>query len=794
MIRFLKSGLRGAATTQGAHVRIAIISLASLSATASLSAFGSALAQDIETGTWPGEVTDAASQVDLPLNLEAGQLVTISTESDEGFDTILTLLGPDGRQIADNDDCNGTLQSCLIFAPQATATYTARVTGYGGSTGSFELVLEDGVDMGLSYLAETLHESIVTLDSGHRELSIAVELDAGAIFVASTYALENGAGNEEDSLDTTLALRGPGGAVVAENDDRGDGSLNSQLVFQPETAGLYTVVVSSYDGYGEGDLVLSLALDPNARPPFDFSSIDGDLIAEHVGTLDASTRELTFPVELAAGQTLMALADATMGDLDTVLTLSGPDGYPVAMNDDRGDGSLNSAIAFTAPAAGTYALELSRYRGSDTSGEFRLVLSSVAEETVDVIQTLHENMLTLSGPEELLETEDFLIHYTLSGSDASSAEYARLAGIALQDSYDAQIIRDGWAEPVRDDNGRYRVYVADADGAMGYTKPVQIVFDNPNTGDVRESLAARTAFVLDNDFRGIGKAAPPESLLRATATHEFNHVVQFGYDAEEGLDWLYEATASWIETATMGSDQDATDYVSTDFETPHLCWTTMQGGHDYAQWTLLDSMAQSHGNDIVRRLWENSVTMDGFQTMSETLAEVGSDIPGTIEMWRARNYALAYDLAPLFDATVNVRHRMSSEGRWTSKGGLEQLGADYIVLDMSGRYGITLRGDEGLELVGLGRNGDEVVAIHLGRDGVFDTRGFSDAALMVFHSTVPDEPGTCTATGYTIDVTTASGRMAAPAYRFDAPHFVAPGQEDAEDDVDQVEEAHDTSQ
>ena len=775
-------------------MRIAVISLASLSVAASLSTSASATAQDIETGNWPGEVTEAAPQADFQLSLETGQLVTISTQSDEGLDTILTLLGPDGRQIADNDDCDGTLQSCLILAPQTSGTYTARITGYGGATGSFELVLQDGVDMGLSYLAETLNESVVTLDAGHRDLSISVDLDADAIFVASTYALENGAGNEEDNLDTTLSLRGPDGAVVAENDDRGDGTLNSQIVYQPQTAGRYTVVVSSYSGLGEGDLVLQLALDPNARPPFDFSAIEGALISEHVGTLDARTHELTVPVELAAGQTLMALADATSGDLDTVLTLSGPDGYPVAMNDDRGDGSLNSAIAFTAPAAGSYTLELSRYRGSDTSGEFRLVLSSVSEETVDIVQAVHENMLTLSGPEELLETEDFVIHYTLSGSDASSVEYARLAGQALQDSYNAQIIRDGWAEPVRDDNGRYRVYVADADGAMGYTKPVQIVFDNPNTGGIRESLAARAAFVLDNDFSAMGKEAPPESLLRATATHEFNHVVQFGYDAEEGLDWLYEATASWIETATMGTDQDATDYVSTDFETPNLCWTTMQDGHDYAQWTLLESMADSYGDDIVRRLWEHSVTLDGFQTMSETLAEVGSDIPGTIEMWRARNYALAYDLAPLFDATVNVRHRMSSEGRWTSKGGLEQLGADYIVLDMSGRYRITLRGDEGLELVGLGRNGDEVVAIHLGRDGVFDTRGFSDAALMVFHTTVPDEPGACTATGYTIDVAAATGRMDAPAYRFDAPYFVAPGQEEQDGGNDQAEEAHDSAQ
>ena len=155
---------------------------------------------------------------------------------------------------------------------------------------------------------------------------------------------------------------------------------------------------------------------------------------------------------------------------------------------------------------------------------------------------------------------------------------------------------------------------------MGYTKPVQMVFDNPNTAGVLETGAARAVFVIDNDFRGMGKRAPPESLMRATATHEFNHVVQFGYDFQEGLHWLYEATASWTETTTVGSDQDATDYVETDFAAPELCWTTTARGHDYAQWTLLQSLADAHGERIVVRLWENSVTYDGFETMAQTLA------------------------------------------------------------------------------------------------------------------------------------------------------------------------------
>ena len=71
--------------------------------------------------------------------------------------------------------------------------------------------------------------------------------------------------------------------------------------------------------------------------------------------------------------------------------------------------------------------------------------------------------------------------------------------------------------------------------------------------------------------------------------------------------------------------------------------------------------------------------------------------------------------------------------------------------------------------------------IALGRAGVFDTTGFSDAALMVFNSTLPAEPGTCNGVGYTIEIEASTGRMAAPAYRFDAPHFLQPGVSEAAD-------------
>lgn len=742
-------------------MRASIISLAMLVFLA-----GGALAQSPADQVFEGELVEGAAGATFDLLLEAGQIVTLTTASSDRLDTILTLSGPDGQILAENDDVQpGVLTSQLMFVPPVSGHYTAEITDYNGTLGRFSLTLSYRLDAGLSDAAQILREQTLTFDASRTEHRIAFDLAEGDILVASTFALDG-------DLDSTLALLDADGNILAQNDDRGDLTLNSQIIHLAAQTGSYQLLVSTYGGNGSGDMAVSVAIDPDAELPFDFAAIEGTPIAVHHGEINDDQPSHTFPVELQAGQTLLVLADALSGDLDPVLRLSGADGFPVAMNDDRGDGSLNAAIAFTAPQDARYQLELSRYRSGGSSGTFELTLSTVDASVVAVIQALMENTITLSGPELLYQTPGFNIYYTLEGIDASSEDYVHSVGEALQEVLEIQLNRIGWAEPVRDEDGRYRAYVADAQGSMGITRPVQVVFDNPNTPDVRERAAARTLFIIENDFAGLGKTAPIHALMRATVTHEFNHVVQFGYDGEEALDWLYEATASWTETTTVGADQDATDYTEADFEAPQLCWTTEVEGHDYGQWTLLQSLADSHGEGFIVKVWENSVALDGFETLEQALNEVGSTIPDAIQRWRAQNYARAYDLAPLFPIAVHNQHTFTHEGRWTLKGGLEQLGANYIALEAAGRFNIALRGDANLEVLALGQRRGEIEVIPLGRSGVVDTAGFETMALMVFNRAMPEAPGMCSGTGYTIEVSPSTRRPARTAYRFSAEHLI----------------------
>lgn len=721
--------------------------------------------------TLEGAVTAQAPRASFPIPLDAGQVVTLTTTLEGDFDSVLTLIAPNGEQVAENDDqAEGDLSSRIIHRARTAGTYTAIVTGYNGAAGEFGLNVAYGLDLGLSHAARTISENTVSFGPQRTEARYDATLAAGDIFVASTFAFT-------ENLDTTLSLLDASGAVLRQNDDRGDGTLNSQIVYQIETAGRFTIVASTYGGNGVGDAAISLAVDPQARPPFDFAAIEGAPLATHEGALNAETPSREYTLQLTAGQTILALADTTSGDLDPVLRLNDSDGYPVALNDDRGDGSLNAGFAFTAPRTAAYTLIVERYRGADTSGEYRIALTNVDASVVATLQALLEDAVQLSGPELHIQTEDFNLYYTTEGEDASTHEYARLTADALQSLFTRQVREMGWAEPVRDEDGRYRAYVAQANGSMGYTAPVQIVFDNPNTPNVRERAVARTVFVIDNDFRGMQKEAPPESLMRATATHEFNHVIQFGYDSEEGLNWLYEATASWIETTTVGVDQDATEYTETDFAAPQRCWTTNTEGHDYAQWTLLQSLSDQHGPGIVTRIWENAVAHDGFDTMSVTLSGVRSTIPQAIERWRAQNFARDYALAPVFPRAVHLARTITEVGEISPKNGVEQLGAAYVALDLDGRYTFSVDGDPNLELVGLGQRNGQIEVVRLGRGGVFDTSAFEHPTLMVFHRAVPQAPGDCTEVRYRITTAPTTRAMGRAAYQFSAANFQPPGWE-----------------
>lgn len=484
-----------------------------------------------------------------------------------------------------------------------------------------------------------------------------------------------------------------------------------------------------------------------------------------------------------AGDTVLVIARATSGDLDTVLTLQDSDGKVVAENDDFNPDTLDSAFAFTITETGAYTVILEVFENA-SYGDYTLTVEVGDESLFQIIEDM--SRIELSGPVLIRETPHFRIHYTLEGADNTTEQYVDAIAEAAEDVRAIQIEQMGWPEPPPDgDRGgdeRYDIYVASlkkSDGyTLGYTQPGEVIGDNPNTR-AHEDYASDSYIVIENDFSEERDSdLDPISLMRATLMHEFNHAIQFGYDYADAHSWYYEATATWIESVTLADEQDATGYVSYTYDYPELCFGTTSdpdaGMLQYGEWLFIQSLVDVHGEGIVQDLWDAVADYEGFEALEETLSDYGETIQQALVRYRLQNLVRDYALAPEFEATVWLENIIRDTGNWTFTGeGVQEFGANYFHLKRPpGFYDIRLVGDGFLDLWAIGIRGDEAEVFELHQGGTFGTDGYDYVYLMVFNPMYDDNLDDCIYQSYSLDVQIAGETPQPPIrYTFDATHF-----------------------
>jgi tetratricopeptide (TPR) repeat protein len=83
---------------------------------------------------------------------EVGQALTITLESTD-FDPVLLLLGPDGTEIAFNDDFGGSLNSKIIIALPESGEYTVVARSFSGQGGDYALMVRSATDFEVAFAA-----------------------------------------------------------------------------------------------------------------------------------------------------------------------------------------------------------------------------------------------------------------------------------------------------------------------------------------------------------------------------------------------------------------------------------------------------------------------------------------------------------------------------------------------------------------------------------------------------------------------------------------------------------------
>lgn len=170
-------------------------------------------------------------------------------------------------------------------------------------------------------------------------------------------------------FDSYLVLLDSEENVLATNDD-GAGDLDSLITYTLPADGTYIIRADSYGNYNGGTIStgqFTLTLGTIERDVIEYGQVVN-------GDLTESATEAHFAFTGSAGDSVSIRLESS--DFDSYLTLTDPDGFELAYNDD-GAGNLNSLIGpLTLPSTGTYAITATSF-SRDAVGAFTLSLSRV---------------------------------------------------------------------------------------------------------------------------------------------------------------------------------------------------------------------------------------------------------------------------------------------------------------------------------------------------------------------------------------------------------------------------------
>jgi hypothetical protein len=198
-----------------------------------------------------------------------------------------------------------------------------------------------------------------------------------------------------------------------------------------------------------------------------------------------------------------------------------------------------------------------------------------------------------------VDTSHFRIHYATSGGHASTLAYANTIGTNIEVGYQTRGNMNFKNARLDGSTGggtnKIDVYIGDLQGAGFYG----VAFE--------ETLDASSS--NPNDYIGyicVDKNLPTNR-LQSTPPHEYHHLVQFAYNGWE-FAWLMEATSTWFQEKAFPSNDAYYARITTLMTTADYDLTSTYSDREYGAAGFLLYFDSQLGNDIVRRIWDKTVT------------------------------------------------------------------------------------------------------------------------------------------------------------------------------------------
>jgi hypothetical protein len=422
---------------------------------------------------------------------------------------------------------------------------------------------------------------------------------------------------------------------------------------------------------------------------------------------------------------------------------------------------------------------------------FAIYIPDAAPDSLD-----NTDRTSLNGSLELAQTAHFRFHYTTEGRNAVPAgdadgdgipDYVESVAQAFEYSWHIEITVMGWAAPPPDDglggNDLYDVYFEDIydDGTAGYTEGGITAGDNPNT-PVIEPDSSASFISMDNDYEEYDDYGDPSILVKdfidATAAHEFNHAIQYGYDGYESADWLWEATATWAEERVYDHVNDAHYYLDSVFKSPDSCQIT-EGGYErveddlhwYGMYIFFEYLSERHGDEIVRSIWEFAVNEDGYAAIESALEPTGQSLEEIFKRFAVAMLLRDFEEGAEFP-TVRLEGYAERQGDFYPDDGVGQMGVDFVEITTPGLIDISITGLSEFLLVGLSGQMADIYEPQSGTVRV-DVDQYDHLYLLVINLETARFEHQCEMADYSVLITPA-GSTDSPARSHNAPEFSAP--------------------
>ncbi len=386
---------------------------------------------------------------------EEGQFYQIDVALGSLPDSVLVLLGPDGWELAYNDDHGDSWASRVFWEAPASGDYYLVVESSGfADVGTYTLTVShstivddhgDGVD-----------DATVAAVGADVEGAIDYEGDIDYFrFTAEEgqpYQIDVALGSLPDSL---LALLNPDGWKLKYNDDHGDSRTSRVVWLAPGSEDYYLVVkASGFDDVGSYTLTVSHStiVDDHGNDIDDATvaavGVDVNGVIDYEGDIDY------FRFTAEEGQ--LYQIDVALGSLpDSLLALLNPDGWELDSNDSHW-GTYASRIFWEAPASGDYYLVVEASGFDADVGTYRLTVShsTIVDDHGNVIDdaTVAAVGVDVEGAIDYLGDYDY---FRFTAEEGQIYQIDVALG-SLPDSLLALLNPDGWELKYNDSHGDSR--------------------------------------------------------------------------------------------------------------------------------------------------------------------------------------------------------------------------------------------------------------------------------------------------------------------------------------------------